>query len=104
MIHLRTIAPPLMGALMGLIMLRMAHGIMTQESDLSGLMLLVFVLGHFVVIGVVAGLIIWSARFAPALHTRLKRLHRPSVRHMSQMVVFATGAAFVAHLILHGGL
>jgi len=102
--QMKSIAPPLMGGLMGLMMLRMAHGIMTQESDLAGPMLLVFVLGHFVVIGVVAALLFWSARFAPRLRARLDRLHRPSVRHMSLMAVYAFGAAFVAHLILHGGL
>ncbi len=100
----KTIAPALMGSIMGLMMLRLAHDIMTKQSDLAAPALLTFILGHFVVIGLILGLVLWSATFAPRIHSRLKRLHHPSLKHVGQMACFAGAAAFTAHLILHGGL
>jgi hypothetical protein len=92
-----------MGGLMGLMMLRMAHGVIAQESGLAGPVLVVFILGHFVAVGVLAALLVWSARYAPALRARLDRFHRPSLRHIGGMIGFAMAAASAAHLILHGG-
>ena len=101
---LRSFLPALMGAVMGLMMLRLVHGALTGQSAMAAPALIGFILLHVVVLGALAALMIWAARYAPALRHRLDRLHRPSLRHLTQMLTGALAAVLAAHLFLHGGL
>ena len=85
--------PWIMGALMGPMLLMMAHGpLVTGTTPVA---LISFVLAH---LAVIAGLVFALSRW-PALR---RRLHRPSFGHLSRMVFAALTSATVVHLI-HGG-
>lgn len=102
--HAKQLTPVLVGSLMGLMMLRMLHGVMTDSSDLAGPVLWAFLLAHVATFALLGALLIWSARYAPKVRVYLDRMHRPSARHVLLMTTSAVGAAFVAHLFVHGGL
>lgn len=85
--------PWIMGAIMGPMMLLMAHGPLV--SGTTPMALLAFVGAHIAVFAVIAVLVTrW-----PALR---HRLHRPSSGHVARMLVAALTSATLVHLI-HGG-
>ncbi len=96
--------PLIIGAAMGLMMLAMAHPMLTGTSDKGGLALLAFVAAHLFVVLALAGLGVLATRFAPRLQRQLNRIHRPSRKHITTMLAGATLATGIAHLTIHGGL
>ena len=103
MILLRWMAPG-MGVAMGLMMIWMLHGALTGTQTKSAAALVIFVAAHAGVALALAGSALWAARFAPRLHARLKRMHRPSKRHLATMLLAALATMGITHLVLHGGL
>lgn len=97
------IKPVIMGGAMGLMMLAMLHMILTGEGEMTGFVLIVFVLAHLAVVLGLLALSFWAARFAPRVEARLPKLHRPSLQHVGLMVGSAVLCAGIIHLI-HGGV
>lgn len=92
-----------MGSAMGLMMLAMVHMFLTGESEVTGIVLMIFILAHLaVVLGLVA-LSFWAARFAPRIEARLPKILRPSLQHIGSMVGSAVLCAGLVHMI-HGGI
>ena len=96
--------PLVMGAFMALMVLGMAHMIMTGSSTLGPGALVAFVLFHVLILVLLATAGIWLMRLSPRLHALLARVHRPSLGHFLNMLAGAAIAAGLTHLILHGGL
>ncbi|MEL6958904.1 MAG: hypothetical protein AAGL89_08150 [Pseudomonadota bacterium] len=96
--------PLLMGSVMGLMMLWMLHGVLTGQSEVSGPAALVFIGAHVVAVAVLILGGVFATRLSPGLQARLKRMHRPSLRHVSVMLASAAVSAALAHLVIHGGL
>lgn len=95
--------PTLMGAAMGAMMLFMLHGVLTGNTELSGLGLAVFIAAHGVVVLGVMGLGLLSVSRFPRLKIWLSRVHRPNLRHVCTMFASAAATAGIIHLI-HGGI
>lgn len=93
-----------MGAAMGLMMLWMLHGAMTSQSETSALALILFVGAHVAVVAILLIGGLFAARSTGPMQRLLKRLHRPSLSHISAMLTGMIIAAGCAHLTLHGGL
>ena len=96
--------PALMGAAMGLMMLRLGHNAMTSADAVSLAALIGFAFAHVAVLAVLIGGGALALRLSPHWRARFARLHRPSWRHLLTMIAAALTAAALAHLILHGGL
>lgn len=95
--------PAIMGSLMGLMMLVMAHLMMTSDNKLAGAALAAFVGAHLAIILGLVAISYWATRFSPALRDRIARLHRPDAAHIVVMLIAAVLVAGLAHLALHGG-
>ena len=96
--------PFVMGAAMGLMMLRMLHSAVLNEGGPAGLALVVFIGAH-VLLGLVAlAATIFAARISQKARKFLARLHRPSAAHMATMLAGVATSSLVAHGFIHGGL
>ena len=100
----KTLKPIVMGGAMGLMMLWMIHGVLTDNTNMGTMALLMFAGAHVAIalIFVIVGM--WATRFAPSLRKRIERLHRPSLRHVLTMVSAALVVMAFTHLTLHGGI
>jgi len=96
--------PIFMGALMGPMMLWMMHGMLSGETNMGFIALVIFVAAHFVVAGIAFGAALFAARLSPRVRAWAARLHRPSLTHVGAMIGSAALAAGIVHLYVHGGL
>ena len=96
--------PLLIGALMGLMMLGMAHMVLTGQSGLAGWALAGFVGAHLALALLAIVGTTFAARLSPAVRRRLDRLHLPSADHIGKMLLAAGVTAAMIHLFVHGGL
>lgn len=96
--------PLIIGGLMGLMLLWMAHQQMTNPSFVQGAALMTFVGAHLAILAVVLGGAIFASRMHPLLRQIIAKLHRPSWQHMRNMALGMAISAGSAHLIIHGGL
>ena len=98
MMHKGIAMPVGMGALMGLVMLWMLHGMLTGQGHAGGAL---FVLAHVAVLLVLALAFVVARRGQSAWAQGMLK-HRPSLRHVALMMGSALTTAGVIHLI-HGG-
>lgn len=96
--------PLIIGGLMGLMMLWMAHQQMTNPSLVQGAALITFVGAHVAILTVVIGGAVFASRLHPRLRQIIAKLHRPSWQHMQSMALGMAISAGLAHLIIHGGI
>ena len=89
--------PIVMGAVMGPMMLWMAHRWIV--SGAAATPMLGFAAAHLAILAVLLGGGLLLGRRAPALR---RRLHRPSAAHVARMLGAAAVSAGIVHL-LHGG-
>ncbi|MCF2906531.1 hypothetical protein L0666_16175 [Octadecabacter sp. CECT 8868] len=96
------IKPVMMGALMGLMMIWMLHGLITGDSQLSGSAQTVFIGAHVVLVLVALSAALFSTRLSPRLRGWMDRLHRPSLHHFAAMLGGAAMVVGAIHLSIHG--
>ena len=89
--------PIVMGAVMGPMMLWMAHGWIVSSAAWTAVAS--FVAAHLAFFAGLLGVGLLLGRRAPALR---RRLHRPSAAHVARMLGAAAVSAGIVHL-LHGG-
>ena len=90
-----------MGLLMGPMMLWMIHGQLTGTTQ-SGWATAAFVGAHLLIIAALITGAVFAARLSPWMHSVLDRLHRPSLSHVTAMLVGLVVSVLVVHFWQHG--
>jgi len=99
-----SIAPLIIGAAMGLMMLWMVHMQITNGDAGSLGVLIAFVGAHVAVLALVLVVPLLAARRLVWVRHLTDRVHRPSLRHVALMLGGATMATGTAHIVLHSGV
>jgi len=99
-----SIAPLIIGAAMGLMLLWMVHMQMTNGKAGSLGALIVFVGAHVAVLALALVVPLRAARRLVWVRHLTDRVHRPSLRHGALMLGGALMATGTAHFALHSGV